>query len=464
MTALPLAGFRLGRPPADAAARHAGELLSALGAEPTTSTASVDRVALTVAPAPDSGPVADWAASGAMDLTGPPDGPPLVAPGRPATAARGALLAIDALAGAPTGIAGHRLLGERAALAGLHRSAPWSVGGSCRAVRTADGWVAMSLARADDVACLPALMEAEVDGQPWEAVDEWAGRRTGEEVALRGQLLGLAVAPVPPAPVPLWPPWTVTSSGRVRSADAALGPVVLDLSALWAGPSCAHLLGLTGAQVIRVESTERPDGGRRGIAAFDDLLHAGQPSVALPFATADGRARLHDLVARADVVITSARPRALAQLGLDPNSYLTSRTDAVWVAITAHPPGPDGQAWIGYGDDAAMSGGLHCWVDGVPVPSGDAIADPLTGAHAAVAALAALRAGGRHLIAVNLAQVAASVLDDGLLPTAELGPHGWQVLGEHGSVPVVAPSARLPAGRARELGADTDQVLGRLHR
>jgi hypothetical protein len=427
-------------PEADAAA-WAGRLLQELSA-----------AELLVPETPDSGPVADWAGSGAMALTGRPGGPPLVAPGRSATAARGALLALDALAGrALLDRPGHLLLGERAALAGLRRNAPWSAGGACRAVRAADGWVAFSLARDDDVALLPALVEGDAPGEPWHVLDAWVRERPTAEAAARAQLLGLVAAPVPAEPLPVWPPWRVTSAGERRHGPATDAPLVVDLSALWAGPLCAHLLGLAGARVVRVESSSRPDGGRTGSAAFDDLLHAGQPSVALPLETGEGRARLLALVERADVVVTSARPRALEQLGLDPQRHLSGRSDGVWVAVTAHPADDDGPVRAGYGDDATMAAGLVRWLDGVPVPCGDALADPLTGVHAAVAALAGVRAGGRHLVEVALSQVAASTLTTGPLPEAEREGDRWTVEG----VAVASPTARAPAGPARALGADT---------
>lgn len=35
-------------------------------------------------------------------------------------------------------------------------------------------------------------------------------------------------------------------------------PLVIDFSSLWAGPLCAHLLGRCGADVVKVESLDRP--------------------------------------------------------------------------------------------------------------------------------------------------------------------------------------------------------------
>src|SRR5215213_7567997 len=92
--------------------------------------------------APGGGAVADWAASGVVSLTGLPDGPPLVPPGRAATVAR-------ELAD---------LLAERAAFTGAARRGQISAGGSCRLLPTADGWAAVSCARPDDPLLLGALV------------------------------------------------------------------------------------------------------------------------------------------------------------------------------------------------------------------------------------------------------------------------------------------------------------------
>src|SRR4051794_32727440 len=110
----------------------------------------------------DNDVAADWAASGAMALTGRRTGPPLLAPTTAATAARRAVERLEAVTGRRTGVDGAQLLGERAALAGYRRRAPWSPGGGCRAVRTSDGWVAVSLVRPDDAVGVAAA--AELDG------------------------------------------------------------------------------------------------------------------------------------------------------------------------------------------------------------------------------------------------------------------------------------------------------------
>ena len=79
---------------------------------------------------------------------------------------------------------------------------------------------------------------------------------------------------------------------RERATRGAFdGSLVVDLSALWSGPLCAHLLTLAGARVVKVESASRLDGARRGPPAFFDLLHAGQESVVLDLPTERDRLR-----------------------------------------------------------------------------------------------------------------------------------------------------------------------------
>jgi len=62
---------------------------------------------------------------------------------------------------------------------------------------------------------------------------------------------------------------------------------------------------------------------------------------------------------------------------------------------------------IGFGDDAAVEGGLIAVDERGPVFAGDAIADPLTGLVAGLAAYACLRQPGRAVVQVSLSGVAA---------------------------------------------------------
>lgn len=400
-------------------------------------------------------PIADlrrWAASGAMALTGPRDGPAL---GPPAglvpraiqlgediarhASAMGASLDVDPLA----------LLGERAATSDLQRAGQTSCGGTTRLMRAADGWMAVALARPEDHELVPAWLEQPTEDDPWPQIERHVATRAVGPLVERGATLGMAVAALAPGDASR--PRRPVVARRVAAAEPTTsvdGLVVADLSSLWAGPLCGSLLAETGATVIKVESSRRPDGARRGPAAFFELLNTSKRSVALDFHGEAGRAALGALVRQADVVIEASRPRALEQLGLLAAEVLTSDRPRVWVSLTGHGRGPEGRERIGFGDDAAVAGGLVACAGGVPYFCGDAIADPLSGLVAAAATLAHLRQGGRWLLDISLTRTAAWCT----------GP----TMAVCRPVPIARPRARSAPGPAAPLGADTEDVLREL--
>lgn len=418
-----------------------------------------------------SHPAIEWARSGAMALTGRSDGPPRLVGGPLAACARGCVEALAQLAGdrwAP-GLDGPALLGERAAILGLSRRGTVSPGGSCRLLPTRDRWIAVNLARPDDRRQLPAWLGAGEVGDPWDFVAHRVRDRAAADVVARARLLGLpaAVAVGRRSPPPPW--CRIASRGpRVvrRPGDV---PRVVDLSVLWAGPLCAHLLGRAGARVVKVESSARPDGARGGSARFFDLLNRGKQSVALDLGSEDGRRWLRRLVESADIVVESARPRALAQLGIDVQRLVATTPGLTWVSITGYGRAAPGGDWVAFGDDAAVAAGLSLAVAtdaDTPVFCGDAIADPLTGLHAAVAALMSWRAGGGELLDLALRDVAAHALAFGgesaparVQRVEAPGPPAWEVVAGGERARVSPPRARSVDGRAPALGADTDEVL-----
>jgi hypothetical protein len=403
-------------------------------------------------------PRSRWAASGAMALTGDPGGPALVAP-------PGIVRRIEAL-GARAGVDGLAVLGERAAIAGLSRAGAVSAGGATRLLPAGDGgWVAVALVRPDDVDLVPAWLG--LAGPPddaWASVAAGVVAAPATAVAAAGRELGLpvaAVGEVPPGgpgggPGPGPGPVVARRLGDAPPGDpAARPPLVVDLSSLWAGPLCSRLLQAHGARVVKVESTRRPDGARRGPAAFFALLHAGQEAVALDLGSPKGVARLRGLVAAADVVIEGSRPRALAQLGVDAEAMVAAGAGPrVWVSITGYGRDGDAGGQVAFGDDAAAAGGLLAWgADGRPRFVADAVADPLTGMAAAGAVLDALAGGGRWLLDVALARAAAAVA----------GPEQAEQWAE-GAPGEARPSRPppAPAGRPPEVGEHTASVLAEL--
>jgi len=331
-----------------------------------------------------------------MALTGRADGPPMLGPGRPAAYVRDHLEAL----GLPTAPL-RGLLGERGAYAGLTRRGPWSCGGAMRVLPTANGHLALSLARPEDLNLVPALVEETSVTDPWASVARWAAGVTAVEAEQRVQLLGLPGGQVgPPGPDGAAGP----PPDAVRMPERPV--TVLDLTALWAGPLATHLLHLLGARVVKVESRQRPDGARRGSPGFFALLDAGKEHVVADLPREIGR--LRDLALAADVVVESSRPRALAQLGLDADEVVAAGTS--WVSITAR--GRDSDT-IGFGDDVAACAG-HVVADGPDLlPVGDALADPLAGVRTAWASVSALQ-GPARLVEVSMLDVARDAAAGGI--------------------------------------------------
>jgi hypothetical protein len=312
----------------------------------------------------------------------------------------------------------------------------------------------------------------------------WLAEHSGAELAERAELLGVAATPVGPgragpvctaaaAPSPLAAAPSPLAAGLSSPPAAALssplaarpvrGLLVVDFSALWAGPLCAHLLGLAGARVVKVETPGRPDGARRGAAAFYELLHGGHRSVVLDPETRGGRRAMAALVAAADIVVESSRPRALAGFGLDAEAAVAA--GASWVSITAHGRGSNR---VGFGDDVAAGSGLVAHGgDGTPLFCGDALADPLTGLTAAALAMTAPPGGGGVLWDLAMSDVVAATLDSAGAPSmpspgARWDGGRWLVDTGAGPVPVASPRPRCPAGPVATSGAHTAEVLREL--
>lgn len=375
------------------------------------------------------GQVEDWALSGGIALTGRADGPPVLPPGRAASTIRERLAEL----GVPVS---HTVIGERAAYARLTRRGPWSCGGAFRVLTTLDGHVGVSLPRPEDLSLVPALVEDTLLGDPWDALTSWASTVATADAEARLHLLGPAGGSVPTTSdgVPADRSEIVTTApGRRQVRD---DPLIVDLTGLWAGPLCAHLLGLRGCRVVKVESTQRPDGAQRGPTAFYDLLHSGHSEVRLDFETELDQLRA--LLGKADLVLESSRPRALRHWGIIAEEIVTG--GALWLSITARWDNSDA---IGFGDGIAASAGLVVDEGSFVLPVADALADPLTGVVAAAADATALASEDACVIDVSMLHAAAATYT-GSRPAHEVRRRGddWWVSCDEGEFVIRAPVAR----------------------
>ncbi|OSC41976.1 CoA transferase [Mycobacterium decipiens] len=369
--------------------------------------------------------LAKWGSSGLAYLTGLPDGPPDFS--RANVLGRAEEIAADAAT----------LLTGRAGLLGLTRGGRVSAGGASRLLAARDGWCAITLSRPDDVAAVPALLCADsVPEDPWPMLQRWTRTRPLSAITERAQLLDIpagALGEAKPAPP------RIRRSGPRAPVRGPAGLLVADLSSMWAGPLCGHLLARAGATVVKVESPRRPDGTRAGDQAFFDWINGEKLSYCLDFDHQAGE--LRELVAVADIVIEGSRPAVLARRRLGPD-HVPARAGRIWLRITGHGAHAGRPA---FGDDAAVAGGLVGGGPDGPVFCADAIADPLAGLEASLAVAESLRRGGGELIDVSMASVAASYA---ALP----------VTASDSAYPAAPPSAPPAASAAAQLGADNPAV------
>ncbi|CAN5251934.1 CoA transferase [soil metagenome] len=314
-----------------------------------------------------------------------------------------------------------------------------------------DGWVALNLPRVDDRAVLPALFcngELAVDDN--EAVGAAMALHSAAEIVARGREIGLAIAHLDEAPAG---PASIVSTIADQREPPAHVPLVVDLTALWAGPLAGHLLWLAGAHVVKVESSARPDAMRQGDPALFALLNQGKASVALDLRDPADRDALVALIRRADIVLEAARPRALHQLGIDGDTIVRETPGLNWVTIKGH--GVLGAAgdWIGFGDDCGVAGGLSAALraaTGAVGFVGDAIADPLTGLSAATVAWDRWASGMGGRIILSMSGTVRAVM--------EMEREGLDVVLRHwaNSVgrPFPTPAPRRPSAPVATIGQD----------
>jgi crotonobetainyl-CoA:carnitine CoA-transferase CaiB-like acyl-CoA transferase len=190
----------------------------------------------------------------------------------------------------------------------------------------------------------------------------------------------------------------------VRPALSLEGLRIVDLTAFWAGPAATQALAAFGADVIKVESIQRPDGIRFSGAMRTDVedwweygwvfhaVNTNKRSVTLDLASDEGRRLFLGMVARADAVIENFSPRVMDNFGLTADVLLDVNPRVVVARMPAFGLTGPWRDRVGFAPTMEQIAGL-AWVTGSPegppvTPRG--ACDPLAGIHAAFALLAAV--------------------------------------------------------------------------
>ena len=182
------------------------------------------------------------------------------------------------------------------------------------------------------------------------------------------------------------------------------GLKVLDLGIMWAGPYVSCYLGALGADVIKVESIQRPD-LYRYMNAYpqlgDDWYEHGyffqgtnlnKRGITLNLNEAEGKKLFERLVARADVVIENFSPRVLGNLGFSPQRLRQLNPKVMILRMPGFGLEGPWRDYLGWAMAIEQASGMAS-VTGTPQASPlnpGGFVDPTASMHALVALLAAL--------------------------------------------------------------------------
>ncbi|MBL1116462.1 CoA transferase [Streptomyces sp. 110] len=183
--------------------------------------------------------------------------------------------------------------------------------------------------------------------------------------------------------------------------EAALeGIVVADFGRVLAAPYLTMLLADLGAEVIKIERPGSGDDTRAwgppyadGEATYFLGVNRNKRSVVLDLTDERDRRTAQEISARADVLVENFRPGAMARLGLGYEELRALNPGLVYCSVTGFGAG-GGAALPGYDLLVQAMGGLMSVTgepDGQGTKAGVALVDVITGLHAGMGVLAALR-------------------------------------------------------------------------
>ena len=253
---------------------------------------------------------------------------------------------------------------------------------------------------------------------------------------------GFDTAPAAPAPqsvtdtaavLETWQPGPRRGASQEAPRRPLDGIRIVDLTAFFAGPSGTGYLAALGADVIKVESVQRPDGIRfaGGQITRDDGwwewswvfqgANAGKRGITLDLSRDEGRELLHQLLAGADVLIENYSPRVMEQFGLTFERLASAYPSLLVTRMPAF--GLDGP-WaqrVGFALTMEALAGMAITTghpEGRPTCPGGVL-DPIAGMHAAFATIVALEqreiTGTGQLVEVPMIECALNIAPAPLL-------------------------------------------------
>lgn len=207
--------------------------------------------------------------------------------------------------------------------------------------------------------------------------------------------------------------------------SAALeGIKVVELSHVISGSYCGMLLGDMGADVIKIERPEKGEFYRdealkneNGVSLVFPAYNRNKRGITLNIKDQKAKEILHKLIADCDIFIENYRPGLLKKMGFGYEDLKKVNPRLVMVSISGF--GQTGPYAMKPAYDmtiAAVSGFMSVnGPEGIPMKSGPAISDFLSGIYGAVGAMAALRncerTGEGQYVDISMMECSMSILD-----------------------------------------------------
>jgi crotonobetainyl-CoA:carnitine CoA-transferase CaiB-like acyl-CoA transferase len=194
----------------------------------------------------------------------------------------------------------------------------------------------------------------------------------------------------------------------IQAPSAVLAGVrVLDLTHAWAGPFATQLLADFGAEVIKIETCDRPDMLRFSTLPTDETrpdaynrggwfqyLGRNKLSLTLDLKHPQGRELFKRLVAQSDVVIENFSARVMTRLGLEYGVLQAVNSRLIMISMPGYGTAGPYKDFVAFGEMIEPFAGLSeltGYADRAPLRLAVAYPDPVAGFHAALATLLALR-------------------------------------------------------------------------
>jgi crotonobetainyl-CoA:carnitine CoA-transferase CaiB-like acyl-CoA transferase len=204
-----------------------------------------------------------------------------------------------------------------------------------------------------------------------------------------------------------------------RSPPPVLAGVrVLDLTHAWAGPFATQLLADYGAEVIKIETCDRPDMLRFSTLPVGDsrpdvynrggwfqYLGRNKLSLTLDLKHPQGQELFKRLAAQSDVVIENFSARVMRRLGLEYAVLQAVNARLIMISMPGYGTVGPYKDFVAFGEMIEPFAGLSeltGYADRAPLRLAVAYPDPVAGLHAALATLLALRqrrhtGAGQHI-------------------------------------------------------------------